>query len=79
MACANAKRARKRQQQEEIQFNGLTSLIIIILLRSYRISNYLKESNKNTTSNNIQMADNVILLKLNAYAVIELLNEPQSW
>ena len=79
MACANAKRARKRQQQEEIQFNGLTSLIIIILLRSYRISNYLKESNKNTTSNNIQVADNVILLKFNAYAVIELLTEPQSW
>ena len=26
-----------------------------------------------------QMANNVILRKLNAYAVIELLTEPQSW
>ena len=35
MACANAKRARKRQQQlkdEEIQCNGLTSLIKIIII-----------------------------------------------
>ena len=78
MACANAKRARKRQQQdEEIQCNGLTSLIILILLR-IEVTEF-PTTNKNTTANNIQMASDEILRKFNAYAVIELFTEPQSW